>query len=577
MKFLNLLQLFFFMILTNSTLAQDQYFIKHPKVIEVEMLLTKEASSFIQQRLPKESAFVNVEIDPLRRTSGDKKEQLPYFYSEDEIGDEWDAIDTPTILLMSRIKKAKISIELSKNVSEAEVNDLKEKLYQHLKLIPGRDNISIERKERASNNNTNDFTIYYFITTIMVTSLIGLFFILKYTRQQGGKSASSPSTPITASQAASNSPPIRSSNSKVPSASLNGMINSKVNGDINFKDSIRAADLLKEKLHGVVNAPIFPLLSDMLILEELSTKSLSSFGAFVFEMPRKHQQKIFFRGRSDQWFKGYIEAASVDMDCFLAVEKMLRNRTASGSEKWEELLVQVWRLNDESYLFLKQIPQDEAFTILAHLPKSFAVPMAKKAFPGAWARVLEKKEVFPIDDEMKIEDYLEKTLRLKPYFSFKSIDEYRRDLELIDYLKIANIKDEEDIYESLQQDSNIFSLRPPFYKILKSNEDDLKEFIKSFDLSDWALALINSPREINQTFISHLDDKKKYLYRNILKQYDEAGFDLKMQIEMKEIMAKQFKIYLEGKKASGTNKGEISAEININNEEEIQNEDNQAA
>lgn len=548
--------------------AQDQNFYKHPKVIEVEIMLTKEATSFLQQRLPNQPVFVNVDIEPLRRKNGEKTEQLPYFYSEDEVSDEWDAIDTPMVILLSRIKKANIKVEVPSSLSDIEVIDLKDKLYQQLKLIPGRDSINIEKKVSISKSENSNYLIYYYMSGMTFVILAGIFLIVRFGNKGIHKNESAPGPAVSAS--APSNPPMRSNQNGKNHISSNAQINSKVAGDINFKDSIRAADMLKEKLHGVVNAPIFPMLSDMLILEELAEKSLSSFGAFVFEMPRKHQQKIFFRSRSDNWFKGYVEAASVDLDCFLAVEKMLRNRVPTGSEKWEELLVQIWRLGDDAQLFLKQIPSEDAFNILSHLPKSFAVPTAKKSFPGGWARILEMKNVVPLEDQTKIEDYLERTLQLKPYFSFKSIDDYRKDLELVDYLRIASVKDEEEIYESLISDSHIFNIRPPYYVIFRSDSDLFKEFFNQYDLTDWAVAMFNAPREYTNPIYKILDDKKKYIFKNYLKQLDESVFDIKAQIELREEMAKKFKIFSDYKKM---HKKEQVAEVNTNDNQDQNDEE----
>ena len=552
------LTIFLFLIsifVSSKTWSQDQALGKHPKVIEVEMMITKEAMTFLQQRVQSGPVYVNVEVEPLRRNSGVKNEQLPYFYSEDEVGDEWDVLDTPMILLLSRIKKATIKVEVPNNTTDFELSDLKEKLYEQLKLIPGRDSITIERKAFAMkpSNEIKDNSLYYFVAGMSLIIFAGLFVLLRFGMKPHNSTAQNAGAAATPTPMASAPMPSRasSSNGKGSKHSL-GVMNSKVNGDINFNDSIRAADMLKEKLHGVVNAPIFPLLSDMLILEELADKSLSSFGAFVFEMPRKHQQKIFFRGRSDKWFKGYIEAASVNMDCFLAVEKMLRNRTATGSEKWEELLVQVWRLGEDAHHFLKQIPADESFAILAHLPKSFAVPAAKKAFPGGWARILETKEFTPLEDEGKIDDYLDRTLQLKPYFSFKSIDEYRKDLELVDYLRMATVKDEEDIYESLSSESHIHNIRPPFYIIFKAESEDFKTLFSSYELTDWAFAVINCPRDYIKRITSELDEKKKYIFSTLLKQIDENQLSIIEQVELREEMAIRFNQMMINKKLTAS-------------------------
>ncbi len=528
-----------FLLAFNMTIALAQEaFNKHPKVIEVEMLLSKEATAFLQQRIPSGPVYVNVDIDPLRRSSDTKNEQLPYFASDDEVSDEWDAIDTPMVLLLSRIKRATIRVEVPNHLSDAQIADLKEKLYEQLKLVPVRDAITFERKAYVTTPVEKNYTLYYFIGALAIIGFAGLFGAIKISApkmtagtSQATSSSVGPSTQV--------STPSRSGGNK--SIDLkNGSFNSKVNGDINFKDSIRAADMLKEKLHGVINSGAFPLLSDMLVLEELSHKSLSSLGAFIFELPRKQQQKVFFRGRSDKWFRGYIEAASVDIDCFMAVEKMLRNRTISGSEKWEELLVQVWRLNEEASLFLKQIPQEEAFMILSHMPKSFSVPCAKKTFPGAWARVLESKSYGVIEDEQKIESYLTRALQVKPYFDFKSIDDYKKDLELVDYLRSATLKDEEEVYESLPDGSNIFKIRPPFYAVFKATDEDFKQIFSQYDIQDWAVAVLNAPRDYMKRVTAELDDKKRYIFSNYLKQMDEGTSLTKEQNILREEIAKNF-------------------------------------
>lgn len=541
-KLANLLLLSFLMSI-QVVFSQDSVFVKHPKVIEVEMQLSKDATTFLQQRMPNEQVYVNVNIEPLRRSTDTKNEQLPYFASEDEVGDEWDVLDTPVVLLLSRIKHATMTVEIPNKTTDAEISDLKEKLYEHLKLIPVRDTITFTRKSAAAPVATEkDNTLYYFIIGLSLVIFTGLFISLKFTNPKVS-TASAQSTGSGASAGpAVQSASMRTNSSKSTGPGGTSSVHSKVNGDINFNDSIKAADMLKEKLHSVINSQIFPILSDMLILEELSHKSLSSLGAFIFELPRKHQQKVFFRGRSDKWFRGYIEASSVNMDCFMAVDKMLRNRNSSDSEKWEELLIQVWRLDDEAYLFLKQIPAEEAFNILSYMPKSFAVPCAKKAFPGGWARILETRESKPIEDQAKIEDYLNRTLQLKPYFSFKSIDDYKKDLELVDYLRSATLKDEEEVYESLSSTSTIHKIRPPFYAVFRADDEAFKAIFVQYDISEWAVAVLNAPRDYIKKVTHELDDKKKYIFSTYLKQLDENQPPVKEQNELREDIAKSFQL-----------------------------------
>lgn len=561
-------QLFLIMSLVFSLqtlFAQDSGQTRHPKVIEVEMQLSKDATSFLQQRLPNEQVYVNVSIDPLRRSTDAKNEQLPYFASEDEISDEWDVIDSPVVLLLSRIKHATVSVEVPDHVTDAEISDLKEKLYQYMKLIPIRDTITFTRKGALSKVTTEkDHTLYYFITGLSLVVFAGLFTTLKFTAPKVAAANGSSVSAGASNNASSPAPAMRSNSNKSQGAAGTSSVHSKVNGDINFNDSIKAADMLKEKLHGVINASVFPMLSDMLILEQLANKSLGSLGALIFEMPRKHQQKVFFRGRSDKWFKGYIEATSVNIECFAAVEKMLRNRNASGPEKWEELLIQIWRMEDEAQLFLKQIPQEEAFTILGHMPKSFSVPCAKKAFPGAWARVLESKEFPIIDDEKKLDDYLQRSLGVKPYFSFKSIDDYKKDLELVDYLRTATLKDEEEVYESLSTTSNIHRLRPPFYSVFKADDESFKAIFAQYDIYEWATAVLNAPRDYIKRVTAELDDKKKYIFSNYLKQLDENQPAFSEQSALREDIAKNYQMIAAQVKAGTKKTNDQDGMINEN-------------
>jgi 3-methyladenine DNA glycosylase AlkC len=551
MKLITILSLLITTLFSSTVFAQINTNLKHPKVIEVEMMLTKEAMGFLQQRIQKGQVYVNVDIEPLRREFNQKNEKLPYFYSDDEITDEWDAIDTPLVMLLSRIKKANIKVEVPSTLTDAEISDLKEKLFEQLKLIPVRDSIVIEKKSLAKTavKEEKDFTLYYYIAGLAIVGFAGLFLSLRFgTRPTTNGNANTTGSPAAANSGAP--APSRSSTSPLASQGFSSAVSSRINGDINFQDSLRAAEMFREKLKTVVSAPMFPTLSDMIILESLLEKRLGSFGAFVSELSMQDQEKVFFRSHSTLWFKGYTEAASIDSDCILAVDKMIRNRIFMNSQEWEELLIQVWRLDAQAPLFLKQLPHEEAYAILASLPKSFAVPAAKKAFPGGWARVLNTNELKPITDKDKVDNYLRMALTIRPYFSFKSIDEYRKDLDLVDYVRLASTRDEEEVYEALSEESHIHQIRPPFYSVFKSKKEDFKFIFSQFELSDWALASFNSPREYLKIITNELDDKKKYLFTSFLNQLDDSSTGLEKQAEIKEVIARRYYQLMMSKKNS---------------------------
>lgn len=529
-------------ILTGSAFALET---KLPKVIEMEMFLTSEATKFLESRIASDKKiFVKASVEPMLRNKENQgaKEDLPYFVSEDDtVLDEWQVLETPVIVLLSRIKKANVTVELSADLTDSEYMDLKEKLFEHLKLVPMRDSIEIVKKPLIRKEQPKDYTMLMGIAGVVLIGFVGLYFSLKVSNKN--TKTMEVATPQVASGPAPSFSMSGGGNKSTLKAISHGSISSKVQGDINFKDSIRAADMLKEKLHGIINAKIFPTLSDMLILEELASKKNSSFGAFVSEMPKKSQQQIFFKAPSDTWFKGYLEAGSVDLDCFMAVEKMLRARGSQSHEMMEELLIAVWRLGEEyAPSFLKMIDKEDAFSILMQLPKNYAVPFAKKTFPGNWARVLDGEMAKEISAD-NIDRYIKQATQLKPYYSFKSIDDYKKDLELLEYIKRSSLQDEEEIYESLKPDSHLFVIRPPFYKVLRAEQEELKNFVSNVELSQWALALYNTPKPMVKLISACLDDKKKYLLNSQIKQLDDMEFELEMQNLARENIALGFYNY----------------------------------
>ena len=91
-----------------------------------------------------------------------------------------------------------------------------------------------------------------------------------------------------------------------------------------------------------------------------------------------------------------------------------------------------------------------------------------------------------------------------------------------------------------------------------------------FELQDWAIASINSPREYIKKITAELDDKKKYLFSNFLKQLDESPVSASEQFELREEIAKSYREILNQKKMGQDNTSK-------NFTEEIENDEQQAA
>lgn len=544
--------LLFSLFIIPHSIGQDEMLGKHPRVIEMEMMLNNEAANFFQRRFPNEPFSVNTEVIPLRRLkSSASGERLPYYTSDEEIIDEWDSPEFTLENLFSRIKQVNLKVDVPHHFSDEQIQDVKDRLIPFLKLIPGRDVIAVERKDIGTISKDKSSTLWYVLAAslfILASFYMMLTFFSKSfkahqdqkTQTNNGANSSIPSAP--------------SVSMPTPSSSNDQMQKSSLQGDINFRDPTKTLEIIQNKIKDLTGHGHFPNLLDMVCLEELAEKSSSHFGALIYEFPAEYQEKIFSRGRMQSWYKGYTQPSSINNDCLSCLDQMARRRQTSGNHQWEELLIQVWRLKHEAVRFLKQIPQEDAFAILFKLPKNFSVPVAKKAFPGAWAKILGNKETEAIKDDIKIKNYINIASQINPYFDYKSVDRFRKDLELIAFLRTASLKDEEEIYESVDEQSIVHQLRPPFYKIFKNSSDSIKMMIDHFSLDQWALALLNAPREYIREVFNNLDDKKKFLFSAYLKQFDERVPHPEAQGEIKEKIAAHFESLMKIKENQKKNK-----------------------
>ena len=73
-----------------------------------------------------------------------------------------------------------------------QIADLKEKLYEHLKLVPVRDSITFEKKAFAASAPEKSYTIYYFISALVLVGFVGLFTALKVSGPKTSVSAEVP-------------------------------------------------------------------------------------------------------------------------------------------------------------------------------------------------------------------------------------------------------------------------------------------------------------------------------------------------------------------------------------------------
>lgn len=500
---------------------------KHPRVSEVEEKLMDEASRYFSRRFPGEPFFVKVDVTPLRRTDkgSEKAESLPYFdaVSEEDL-DEWDDPTMPVSFLRHRVTKVSIELSVPEKFTEEKIQMIKNEIQVYLKLLPFRDDVRVERSLKATEAPFLPPYFYPAVIVIAVAFLV-LGLVLRFApaaKTKGEAPVASAASPMPMSMPTSNS-----SGNKAASRS-----STDVKGDVTFHDPLKLMDIISTKLKVIEASGTFPTLRDIMVMDESD-----ALDSVVHLFPDQVQRDLFGFSPNNRWIDAFAEPRSVTHETLTVLDRLARVRAYSAADRqWETLLIQMWRLGEKSIPFLRKISQDEAFYILHQLPKSISLSIAKKAFPGAWGRVLDHKLPKVLSNTELAKAWLKELTLLMPVSEWKVLESYRRDKELLNYLDSAPLEEERDVYGSLAEDSFVFQVRKPVFRAFDLPSDAFESFIAKFPLDQWALVVANSSRIYVKQIMDALDDRKRVVFSGYLRSLDN-GVPKDAQIAARRVIA----------------------------------------
>ena len=509
---------------------------KMPRVIELEEKLIEEGSNYFAHRFREEPFFIKVNVIPLRRTvdAAGKQDSLPYLDQvSEEIEDEWDDPITPINFLRNRVKEINVEINVPEDFSELQLTQIKDDLYSQLKLYQVRDKIEVKATLKKISKVEPIPQYYYYLGGAIFLSILSLGMVLKFgTKPQPMMSKENSSAPMQAAAPAS------APSSHDSSHDSSKKYSADVRGDVNFHDPVKMKDLVKGKIDQIMKSGTFPTLFDLMELEGLSKSNNAQLGALIYEFPVDLQKSCLQMAFNHDWLQALSEPGNVNNQSLEVLDKMGRNREwASQDRHVENLLIQIWRMDDLAVNFLKKVDQNHAFALLSWMPKSIALKIARKTFPGSWARILEDSKEKVLFDVKTIEDYFQLSLSVVPPLKWEMLKEFRNSREIIKYLDLTNVDEEKEIYESLGYESQIISMRLPFYKVFEQNDEDLRKLLGQFPLDKMALVLCQSSRSYIKRVLTLLDEKQKIIFTTRLKKFDTDGFRSSDQVEWKKKMA----------------------------------------
>ena len=496
----------------------------HPRVAELEDQFKKQAMEFLKARFPHLPFSVVVSIAPLRRQGSSdytaKEEALPYYLLEDEeIKDEWDDPNASLYVLSKRIQSVKVVISVPASVNEEELAEIKETLTSTLRLVPARDTMEIRRRSWSGLPN---FSLYAGIGLgAILVFLLGLYIITRFSLRRMTRVFSD----LQASLGSKNQQPTVSAPTAAPV--IDGQDSSGGSGgDFRFTDPIKIREVIGSRVHELLYSDEFPRLEDMVTLDRFARGDHKALGALVAEFPMDMQRRLFSLGRGDYWMESFTDPGELVPHCLEMLERLCRVQRSKKGKDWENLLIQVWRMDELVRVrFLRSLDQGAAMAIVHPMPKNVSVPTARHAFPGSWASVLDPnfkpEKVAP----EQVKSILDQAMELMPPVEFELLEKYKQEKDLISYLNVSDVLAERDIYRASPDDAMIHKIRPPFYRVLLDEGHYMEDFVGRVSLDDWALALFNVDRGERSNVDQHFSSKQKFIFIEKLKSLDAGKLD----------------------------------------------------
>ena len=512
------------------------------RVPDVEAQIKKDVAEFFERLYPGSKYSLEVEITPRGPGSMEAgSDELPFFDFEDmEGGDPWENSELSVYALYGKIKSVKIAISLEENLKILNREGLEQKLLRDIRLIPGRDKVEfsimdspyLEKRWASIFENHFYVTSFLMALAVLICGLLIVGVLNKKLNLNQGPQAQKEEKDASPTSRSTSMPFTMEQNSYLKEKSSFG------EGSISLSDPTKSLKLVGEKISEVLESEVFPLLSDMIVLEKLLFEDVRAFSQLVYEFPVDTQDKIYCLGRGERWYKGFSEIGELSPKVLFALETMLRNRRPKVDAAFESLLIQCWRMGEQCEDFLRELQKDEAILILSHLPKFFSIPLARKILPGGWGVLLgnEKSEV--LQDINRTQQLIAAAREVCPELSRRSLDLYLNRQDLLDYLGVCEVNEEQEIYLISAKETGLLEVRPPFYLFFDLASEDMVNVFNSLSLEQWALILFNVPRAYRKKIDAVLSQKERFLLGSFLSQLDQTKPDLVKRGQLRKMVGR---------------------------------------
>jgi hypothetical protein len=283
----------------------------------------------------------------------------------------------------------------------------------------------------------------------------------------------------------------------------------------------------------------------MVALNTKAKENPALFGALISEFPQEMRENLFVHSFDKSWLEAFVAPGELTIEAYEFISRMAKVDRIHVAEYWRDMLLAVWRLDDLMPEFLRSLGHERGLGVLFHLPTSISIPMGKQAFPGSWGSLLstgQKPKPLSKDvaDKIKVA-----AIGLRPLQDLSMLEDYRHERGLLEFIRTANVKDEQEIYEASKKDAVIHRLRPPFFPIFKASKDEIEKLLPQFSIEDWALALLNVDRHDRKSIEAAMSEKQRFMLIETLKRLDKNPPPLSAVGQIRETIGNQYHFTLE--------------------------------
>lgn len=526
------------------------------RIPEVEQYYIDKVSSLLKTRFPDTpfTVFVQVDVGDRSKEGSRKKEirrgdtttvQLPYLEVEDDDDVSiWNRTDVPLGTLIGLLERVVLRVQIDSSVDDKELKDLQDNLAKQLKLDAKADTIEIARVPFNQAEKQKQKLWWVLGMFIMIAAVSTIFYFLaKHSVKALVKGLAQPISEIGKStQEFANSALNMAADLSQPSSVSDKAASGSSSGEDELSLGSNLIEIRKSALELITrNQNMFknPDSRFLSFLEQQGTDNPTQMGAILAELDQESIKTLYKYGWGTWWFTALASPAPLTPVSIRILSEIDRLRlrwhfnddeNSEYKKSNQEAGLVFGRLTDEELVtLLKDVQLGDAEPIFDLLPRSQALSVAKKLYPGQWAKLLEHNSsgatVLHVLNAGLVEKLTKRALELKPLRKEVQIQNFFADLDLVKYLDVATPRDEKDFYMVLPKESKIKAERFPFYQVFEASNEVKKMMGGDINAKDWAYVLSGCEQSDQRSMLEAFSDRLRFMIQEYMSDLDKSKVD----------------------------------------------------